>query len=44
MQGKELTNKDFVGKSDPFAVLYIRPLRERMKRSRTIVNILLLYN
>lgn len=44
MQGKELTNKDLVGKSDPYAVLYIRPLRERMKRSRTIVNILLLYS
>lgn len=45
MQGKELTNKDVIGKSDPYAVLYIRPLRERMKRSRTIVNILLLlYN
>lgn len=40
MQAKELTNKDIIGKSDPFAVLYIRPLRNRMKKSRTIVSYL----
>lgn len=37
VQGKELTNKDIVGKSDPFAVLFIRPLRSRTKTSKTIV-------
>ncbi|EXB66614.1 Extended synaptotagmin-3 [Morus notabilis] len=38
VQAKELTNKDLVGKSDPYAVLYIRPLRDRMKTSKTINN------
>ncbi|XP_056162488.1 synaptotagmin-5 isoform X1 [Syzygium oleosum] len=38
VQAKELTNKDFVGKSDPYAVLYVRPLRDRMKKSKTINN------
>ncbi|KAM1046601.1 hypothetical protein TB2_025613 [Malus domestica] len=38
VQAKELTNKDMVGKSDPFARLYIRPLPNRMKRSKTINN------
>ncbi|GAV60535.1 C2 domain-containing protein, partial [Cephalotus follicularis] len=38
VQAKELTNKDIVGKSDPFAVLFIRPLRDRMKTSKTINN------
>ncbi|KAM1061597.1 hypothetical protein ACFX13_026659 [Malus domestica] len=38
VQAKELTNKDIVGKSDPFARLYIRPLPNRMKRSKTINN------
>ncbi|XP_026447964.1 synaptotagmin-5-like isoform X3 [Papaver somniferum] len=38
IQAKELTNKDVIGKSDPFAVLYIRPLRNRMKTSKTIKN------
>jgi Ca2+-dependent lipid-binding protein len=37
VQAKDLTNKDIVGKSDPFAVLFIRPLRSRMKTSKTIV-------
>lgn len=37
VQAKELTNKDIIGKSDPFAVLYIRPLPNRMKTSKTIV-------
>ncbi|GAV83583.1 LOW QUALITY PROTEIN: C2 domain-containing protein [Cephalotus follicularis] len=35
VQAKELTNKDIIGKSDPFAVLYIRPLPDRMKTSKT---------
>ncbi|KAF8400598.1 hypothetical protein HHK36_013897 [Tetracentron sinense] len=38
VQAKELTNKDLIGKSDPFAVLYVRPLRDRMKTSKTINN------
>ncbi|GMN47291.1 hypothetical protein TIFTF001_016470 [Ficus carica] len=38
VQAKELTNKDLVGKSDPYAVLYVRPLRDRMKTSKTINN------
>lgn len=38
VQAKDLTNKDIVGKSDPFAKLYIRPLRERTKTSKTIVS------
>ncbi|KAI4344197.1 hypothetical protein L6164_011448 [Bauhinia variegata] len=38
VQAKDLTNKDIIGKSDPYAVLYIRPLRERMKTSKTINN------
>ncbi|KAL6586089.1 Synaptotagmin-5 [Orobanche minor] len=38
VQAKELTNKDIIGKSDPFAVLYVRPLRDRMKKSRTLNN------
>lgn len=38
VQAKELTNKDIIGKSDPYAVLYIRPLRNRTKKSKTINN------
>lgn len=38
VQAKDLTNKDIIGKSDPFAVLYIRPLRDRMKKSKIINN------
>ena len=38
VQAKELTNKDIIGKSDPFAVLYVRPLPDRMKTSKTIVS------
>lgn len=37
VEAKELTNKDLVGKSDPFAVIFIRPLRDRMKTSKVIV-------
>lgn len=43
MQAKELTNKDIIGKSDPYAVLYVRPLRDRMKKSRTIVKKLICF-
>ncbi|XP_009111049.2 synaptotagmin-5 [Brassica rapa] len=35
---KNLTNKDLVGKSDPFAKMFIRPLREKTQRSKTINN------
>ncbi|WCJ29985.1 Calcium-dependent lipid-binding (CaLB domain) family protein [Euphorbia peplus] len=38
VQAKDLTNKDLIGKSDPFAELYIRPLRDRIKTSKTINN------
>ncbi|RCV30619.1 hypothetical protein SETIT_6G109700v2 [Setaria italica] len=38
VEARELKNKDLVGKSDPFAVLYIRPLREKTKKSKTINN------
>ncbi|KAK9279953.1 hypothetical protein L1049_013637 [Liquidambar formosana] len=38
VQAKDLTNKDIIGKSDPYAVLFIRPLREKMKTSKTINN------
>ena len=41
VQAKELTNKDIIGKSDPYAVLYVRPLRDKMKKSRTIVRLLI---
>ncbi|WOK95080.1 synaptotagmin-5-like [Canna indica] len=38
VQARDLTNKDIIGKSDPFTVLYIRPLRDRTKTSKTINN------
>ena len=38
VQATGLTNKDLIGKSDPYAVLYIRPLRDRMKTSKVIVS------
>ncbi|XP_076954964.1 synaptotagmin-5-like [Bidens hawaiensis] len=38
VQAQGLTNKDFIGKSDPFAKLYIRPLRSRTQTSRVIDN------
>ena len=31
VQGKDLTNKDIIGKSDPFAVLFVRSLPDKMK-------------
>ncbi|XP_065016354.1 synaptotagmin-5-like isoform X2 [Musa acuminata AAA Group] len=43
VQARDLTNKDIIGKSDPYAVLYIRPLRDRMKTSKTIVHVELLF-
>ncbi|KAK4491055.1 hypothetical protein RD792_001777, partial [Penstemon davidsonii] len=38
IEAKELRNKDIVGKSDPFAKLFIRPLRDKTKTSKTINN------
>lgn len=38
IEAKELTNKDIIGKSDPFAELFIRPLRDRIKTSKTLDN------
>jgi Ca2+-dependent lipid-binding protein len=38
VQAKGLTNKDIIGKSDPFAVVYVRPLPDKMKTSKTINN------
>ncbi|OMO73195.1 C2 calcium-dependent membrane targeting [Corchorus capsularis] len=38
VQARDLTNKDIIGKSDPYAVLYIRPLPNRTKKSKTINN------
>lgn len=38
VQAKELSNKDLIGKSDPFAALFVRPLRNRIKKSKTINN------
>ncbi|CAL9173832.1 unnamed protein product [Musa hybrid cultivar] len=38
VQARNLTNKDIIGKSDPFSVLYIRPIRARMKISKVISN------
>ncbi|KAL8130007.1 hypothetical protein V2J09_019162 [Rumex salicifolius] len=38
VEAKELSNKDLIGKSDPYAVLFVRPLRTRTKKSKTINN------
>ncbi|XP_070038702.1 synaptotagmin-5-like [Nicotiana tomentosiformis] len=40
IEAKELTNKDIIGKSDPFVELFIRPLRDRTKTSKVIDNCL----
>ncbi|GMI84388.1 SYNAPTOTAGMIN HOMOLOG E, synaptotagmin 5, ARABIDOPSIS THALIANA SYNAPTOTAGMIN HOMOLOG E [Hibiscus trionum] len=40
VQAKDLANKDMVGKSDPFAKLFVRPLRHKTKTSKTINNTL----
>jgi len=37
VQAKDLTNKDLIGKSDPFAKLYIRPLPDKTKTTKIIV-------
>ncbi|KAH8506394.1 hypothetical protein H0E87_013281 [Populus deltoides] len=38
VQAKDLTNKDLIGKSDPFAKLYIRPLPDKTKTTKIINN------
>ncbi|TKY74747.1 Synaptotagmin-4 protein [Spatholobus suberectus] len=38
VQAKNLTNKDVIGKSDPYAVLFVRPLRDRTKTSKIMNN------
>nr|GMC65158.1 synaptotagmin-5-like [Ipomoea batatas]GME17825.1 synaptotagmin-5-like [Ipomoea batatas]GME20544.1 synaptotagmin-5-like [Ipomoea batatas] len=38
IQAKGLTNKDLIGKSDPYATLYVRPLRDKTQKSKTINN------
>ncbi|KAG5590521.1 hypothetical protein H5410_041035 [Solanum commersonii] len=40
IEATELTNKDLIGKSDPFVELFIRPLRDRTKTSKVIDNCL----
>lgn len=37
MQAKDLSNKDLIGKSDPYAVVFIRPLPNKTKKTKTIV-------
>lgn len=37
VQAKDLANKDMIGKSDPYAVLFIRPLPDKTKKTKTIV-------
>lgn len=37
VQAKDLANKDIIGKSDPYAVVFIRPLRDKTKKTKTIV-------
>jgi len=39
VQARDLTNKDLIGKSDPFAIVYVRPLPDKMKRSKIIVSL-----
>lgn len=38
VQAKELKNKDIIGKSDPFAQLYIRRISNRVKKTKIINN------
>ncbi|XAR69393.1 hypothetical protein NMG60_11000946 [Bertholletia excelsa] len=38
VRGKDIEDTDLIGKSDPYAVLFIRPLRDKMKTSKTISN------
>ncbi|KAF7817266.1 synaptotagmin-4 isoform X1 [Senna tora] len=38
VEAKNLANKDLIGKSDPCAVLFVRPLRNAIQTSKTINN------
>ncbi|KAK2644895.1 hypothetical protein Ddye_020090 [Dipteronia dyeriana] len=38
VQAKDLSNKDIIGKSDPYAELFVRPIRDRIKKSKVISN------
>lgn len=38
VQAKDLANKDMIGKSDPYAVVFIRPLRDKTQKTKTIVS------
>jgi Ca2+-dependent lipid-binding protein len=38
VQAKDLANKDMIGKSDPYAIVFIRPLPDRTKKTKTISN------
>ncbi|CAN7037591.1 hypothetical protein IGI04_004633 [Brassica rapa subsp. trilocularis] len=38
VQAKDLSNKDVIGKSDPYAVVFIRPLPNKTKKTKTISN------
>ncbi|CAN6847390.1 unnamed protein product [Brassica oleracea] len=38
VQAKDLSNKDLIGKSDPYAVVFIRPLPNKTKKTKTISN------
>lgn len=43
VQAKNLSNKDIIGKSDPFAMVFVRPLRDKTKTSKIIVSPYLLF-
>ncbi|TYI14174.1 hypothetical protein ES332_A08G106800v1 [Gossypium tomentosum] len=36
IQARDLTNKDIIGKSDPYAVLFVRPLPDRTKKNNDL--------
>ncbi|KAL0728302.1 hypothetical protein Bca4012_024395 [Brassica carinata] len=38
VQAKDLSNKDLIGKSDPYAVVFVRPLPNKTKKTKTISN------
>lgn len=40
VEGRDLINVDMFGKSDPYAIVYVRPIPRLMKKSRTQANTL----
>jgi Ca2+-dependent lipid-binding protein len=38
VEARNLKNTDFIGKSDPFAILFVRPIPSRMEKSKVISN------